>query len=62
MDSCETDLNFDDRETGLMYAYIILSHIPIDHFISVFRPNSYLFGSQTTAGSMYCMVGCEREV
>ena len=51
MDSCETDINFDDREAGLMSAHIILSDIPIDHFISVFRPNSYLFGSQTTAGS-----------
>ena len=51
MDSRETDINFDDRETGLMSAHILLSDIPIDHFISVFRPNSYLFGSQTTAGS-----------
>ena len=51
MDSRETDINFDDREAGLMSAHILLSDIPIEHFISVIRPNSYLFVSQTTAGS-----------
>ena len=35
MDSRETDLNFDDRETGLMSAHNILSDIPIDHFLLV---------------------------